>query len=46
MGANDKVAATYHPNPAPTYTCTTCEREWGNADSAHVCCSLDWLGYD
>jgi hypothetical protein len=44
--SNDKVAATWHPYDGPTFECPTCERVWGNADSARTCCSLDWLGYD
>lgn len=44
MSANDKTAATYHPNPKP-YECPECEKPWATPSAAQDCCG-DWLGYD
>lgn len=43
MGANDKLAATFHPG----YACTECGTGWNNEASADRCCGNDDLtGYD
>lgn len=33
------------PQPAPTFTCPSCEKVWYSAAVADDCCG-DWLGYD
>lgn len=37
MGANDKLAATFHPTDA--YECLVCGIEHATALAAHYCCS-------
>lgn len=42
MGANDKLAATFHPDPTP-YACENCGKRWATTTVADDCCG-PWLG--
>ena len=42
MGANEKFAATFHPEPvAISYVCGDCGSPWGSQSSADECEFLD-----
>lgn len=38
MGANEKVAATFHP--LTKYVCEYCKSEWKHPISAALCCDV------
>lgn len=41
MGANDKLAATFHPEPAPAHICDDCGAIWTAKAAADECAILD-----